>query len=144
MVCLGNICRSPMAEGLLRHKGREQNLGVLVDSAGTANYHIGKAPDARMVQTAQKNGVDIGGLRARQFVLKDFDEFDRIFAMDKENYGHILSLAKNDAQTSKVSLILNDEQNVPDPYYGSLSDFQAVFDILDLATNGIIDNIKHE
>ena len=85
MVCLGNICRSPMAEGLLRHKVRQLNLEVETDSAGTAGYHIGSKPDQRMIDTAAQFGVEISDLRARQFNVNDFDEFDFIFAMDQEN-----------------------------------------------------------
>ena len=122
MVCLGNICRSPMADGLMRKKVKDHNLDVYVDSAGTANYHVGGAPDKRMTQTAKRKGVDISGLQARQFVVSDFDTFDLIYAMDQSNYDNIIRLARNEHDLNKVQLILEllpnqNEIEVPDPYY---------------------------
>ncbi len=148
MVCLGNICRSPMADGLLRRKVKEENLAVFVDSAGTANYHIGKKPDQRMCQTAIANQTNINDLRARQFVVEDFDLFDRIYAMDKENQTNILRLARNSQDKEKVELILNElnpgsDQGVPDPYYGTSKDFQEVYSLLDHATDVVISKIKN-
>jgi protein-tyrosine phosphatase len=148
MVCLGNICRSPMADGLLRRKVMEEKLNVFVDSAGTANYHIGKQPDARMCQTAKINHTNIDDLRARQFVIEDFDSFDKIYAMDEENQKNILRLARNSSDEAKVVLILNEinagkNQGVPDPYYGSLADFQEVYTLLDHATDVVISKIKN-
>jgi protein-tyrosine phosphatase len=148
MVCLGNICRSPMADGLLRRKVMEENLDVIVDSAGTANYHIGKKPDIRMCQTAKTNLTNIDDLRARQFVIADFDAFDKIYAMDEENQKNILRLARNTADKNKVELILNEmnpgkNQGVPDPYYGSQADFQEVYTLLDHATDVVIRKIKN-
>lgn len=148
MVCLGNICRSPMADGLLRRKVKENNLDVLVDSAGTANYHIGKKPDHRMCQTAQANQTNIDELRARQFTVDDFQKFDQIYAMDQENYRNIIKLAPNNADVSKVKLILNElfpDENkaVPDPFYGTQKDFQEVYDLLDHATDVVISKIKN-
>mgnify|MGYP000070369250 CR=1 FL=1 len=92
MVCLGNICRSPLADGILRNKVSHRQLPWMVDSAGTAAYHIGNPPDLRMIQTAKANGIDISGLRARQFTSQDFEDFDLIYAMDKANYKEIISL----------------------------------------------------
>lgn len=144
MVCLGNICRSPIAEGILRHKLQQMKIDhVKTDSAGTSNFHIGEAPDARMRKTAVKNGVDISDLKARQFVQKDFDEFDLIYAMDQSNYQNIVSLARNEDDVSKVKLILDEifpgeKREVPDPYYGGEEGFQHVFDLLDDVTNQII------
>ena len=122
MVCLGNICRSPIAEGILRHKLRAMKTeDVETDSAGTSNFHVGEAPDARMRTTAVKNGMDISDLRARQFVQADFDAFDLIYAMDTSNQRDILSLARNDQDRAKVKLILDEiypgeNREVPDPY----------------------------
>jgi protein-tyrosine phosphatase len=105
MVCLGNICRSPIAEGILRHKLRVmKNEDVQTDSAGTSNFHVGEQPDSRMRMTAVKNGMDISDLRARQFVQSDFDEFDLIYAMDNANKMDILKLARNDADQSKSEI----------------------------------------
>jgi len=145
MVCLGNICRSPIAEGILGHKLQEQNLeGVETDSAGTSSYHIGEAPDSRMRQTAKANGVNIDDLQARQFVVSDYDEFDLIYAMDSSNYNNMIALARNEEDKSKVKLILNEvnagaNNAVPDPYYGGDEGFQHVFDLLDVATDVIIE-----
>lgn len=144
MVCLGNICRSPIAEGILRQKAREQGLRIETDSAGTSSFHIGEAPDRRMRTTAKENGVDIDDLRARQFVPADFDRFDLIYAMDQSNYNNIIALAGSEDEKAKVKMILNEvnpESNeaVPDPYYGGEEGFQHVFDLLDEATNVIIE-----
>jgi protein-tyrosine phosphatase len=144
MVCLGNICRSPIAEGILRHKLRVmKNEDVQTDSAGTSNFHVGEQPDSRMRMTAVKNGMDISDLRARQFVQSDFDEFDLIYAMDNANKLDILKLARNDADRAKVKLILDEiypgeNREVPDPYYGGDEGFQQVFDMLDDATDQLI------
>lgn len=148
MVCLGNICRSPMADGLLRKKVREENLDVFVDSAGTSDYHTGAAPDQRMQATAKKSGYPIDELRARQFSVQDFDDFDLIYAMDSSNYNNILSLARNENDSFKVRLILNElypgeNRAVPDPYFGGEQGFTEVFQMLDEATDVIINNLKN-
>ncbi|WP_028281849.1 low molecular weight protein-tyrosine-phosphatase [Olleya marilimosa] len=140
MVCLGNICRSPLAEGILQSK-LDNNLFV-VDSAGTSSYHIGNKPDPRSIAIAKKKGIDITQQQARQFVKQDFLDFDIIYAMDNSNYNNIIALAENDKQKSKVNLILNEsypEQNldVPDPYYGGDKGFETVFNMLDEACNKI-------
>jgi protein-tyrosine phosphatase len=134
MVCLGNICRSPLAEGLLAAKLPKNKF--FVDSAGTGNYHIGKQPDQRSVLTAEKNGLDISYQKARQFTPRDFDDFDYIYVMDNTNYDDVISLAKNEQQKSKVQLILNelfpgDNVDVPDPYYGLQNGFDMVYEMLD-------------
>jgi len=149
MVCLGNICRSPMADGLLRKKVQEHKLDVHVDSAGTANYHVGGAPDARMTETAKRKDVDISGLQARQFVVSDFDTFDLIYVMDHSNYDNVVRLARNEANRSKVQLILEllpnqPEIEVPDPYYGGQDGFEHVFDLLDKTTDIILNNLRNE
>lgn len=148
MVCLGNICRSPMADGLLRRKVKEQNLNVLVDSAGTANYHIGSPPDHRMIETAKSRGTDIHNLSARQFSQKDFQDFDLIYVMDESNLSNVIKLTTNSTEQQKVKLILeelypNENRRVPDPYYGSMQDFMDIYDLLDEVTDVIIEKIKN-
>ena len=148
MVCLGNICRSPLADGLLRRKVQEEKLDVFVDSAGTANYHIGKQPDSRMCQIAKDNLTNIDDLSARQFVVQDFDLFDKIYAMDQENKTNILRLARDENDIAKVELILNElnpgkNDGVPDPYYGTFADFQEVYTLLDHATDVVLSKIKN-
>ena len=143
MVCLGNICRSPLAEGILRNK--ISNLNVTVDSAGTAGYHIGSKPDPRAIDIAKKNNIDISTLRARKFERSDFINFDKIYVMDKNNYYDIIGLAENKDQTSKVILItdvLDSDSFVPDPYYGELADFEKVFNLLDKICHKIANKIE--
>ena len=145
MVCLGNICRSPLAEGILQSK-LDNNLFV-VDSAGTSSYHIGNKPDPRSIAIAKKKGIDITQQQARQFVKQDFLDFDIIYAMDNSNYNNIIALAENDIQKSKVNLILNESQpnlnlDVPDPYYGGDKGFETVFNMLDDACNKIKIRLK--
>lgn len=139
MVCLGNICRSPLAEGILKSKVNPQN--VFVDSAGTAGYHIGNAPDARSIEVARKNGIDISGQRCRQFTIKDFDTFDVIYTMDQENYHNILKLCSTSADEKKVRLLLSETdtstKEVPDPYYGGTDGFNTVFQMIDSACDKI-------
>ena len=141
MVCLGNICRSPLAEGILKYK--TQDLDVFVDSAGTASYHVGNLPDSRSIEIANKNGIDLTDQRARQFSEKDFDDFDKIYAMDTNNYSNIISLARNQSDRDKVDVILNElnpksYDSVPDPYYGAGDGFQIVYDMLDNACDAIV------
>ncbi|MDN3617901.1 low molecular weight protein-tyrosine-phosphatase [Polaribacter undariae] len=145
MVCLGNICRSPLAEGILKSKIDADFVSV--DSAGTAAYHIGKLPDERSIEVAQKHGIDITKQRARKFVVKDFDEFDVIFAMDDSNYQNILSLARNNTDEQKVRMILNETHptknlSVPDPYYGGNEGFENVYKMLDEACDIIANNLS--
>ena len=138
MVCLGNICRSPMAEGIMQNLGGNK---IEVDSAGTSDYHIGSQPDKRMIATAFDHGIDISRLRARQFKSDDFDSFDVIFAMDSSNYRHIISLAKDDNDKQKVKMIL-ENGNVPDPYYGGDEGFEHVYELLHKACQNFLDNIE--
>ena len=143
MVCLGNICRSPLAEGILRNK--ISNMNVTVDSAGTAGYHIGSKPDPRAIDIAKKNNIDISSLRARKFERSDFINFDKIYVMDKNNYYDIIDLAENKDQTSKVILItdvLDSDSFVPDPYYGDLADFEKVFNLLEKICQKIANQIE--
>ncbi len=147
MVCLGNICRSPIAEGILRHKAERANLDIHIDSAGTSNYHIGDHPDKRTIANAKQHQIDISGLCARQFTIADFDEFDYIFAMDSSNYADIISLARNDQDRYKVELILNrvypnSNMSVPDPYFGGEQGFENVYILLDKACDVIIESLK--
>lgn len=135
MVCLGNICRSPLAEGIMLHLIAEKNLNVSVDSAGTSNYHIGENPDKRTISNAKKHGIDLSHLVARQFSVSDFDSFDKIYVMDKSNLSNVLALAKTDMHKSKVDLLLNvshpnQNQEVPDPYYGGEQGFENVFQLV--------------
>ena len=139
MVCLGNICRSPLAQGIMQSK---LSKNFIVDSAGTGGWHAGELPDKRSIDTAKKRGLDITNQRARQFIKSDFDNFDHIFVMDNSNYKDVLALAPNEEAKSKVKLILNEifpNQNidVPDPYYGGQDGFENVFDMLDQACEEI-------
>ena len=147
MVCLGNICRSPLAEGIMTHKAQENGLNWEIDSAGTAAYHVGNLPDERSIEVANNYGIDLTSQRARQFNAKDFREFDIIYAMDTENYNNILNLAKNEAEEQKVKLILNEiepnsNSSVPDPYYGGEEGFENVYRMLDLACEEVVNKFK--
>lgn len=139
MVCLGNICRSPLAEGILQSKVGDNHL---VDSVGTGDWHVGEQPDRRSVAVAKKYGVDISDQRAMHFNPIFFDEFDLIFAMDKQNLINLQQLARSEEEQSKIKLILKDgigqTQNVPDPYYDGEDAFEHVYQLLDEATDGII------
>jgi protein-tyrosine phosphatase len=137
MVCLGNICRSPLAEGILKAKKPEW----VVDSAGTSNYHVGKPPDSRSIETARKFGIDISKQRARQFQKSDFSNFDLILTMDQQNYNNVLRMASTDEESAKVKLILNlnkppVNRAVPDPYYEG--GFEKVYRMLDEALENLV------
>ena len=147
MVCLGNICRSPLAEGILREKLLKNNLDIIVDSAGTSGLHAGEGPDYRMCATAKMFNLNIDDIKSRKFVVQDFDTFDLIYAMDSSNYNNILSLAQTLSDKSKVNLILNElypnkNMAVPDPYYGGEQGFIDVYNLLNEATDKIIEKIK--
>lgn len=142
MVCLGNICRSPLAEGILRDKAEKLNLDINIDSAGTSNYHIGQHPDNRTVLNAKKHGIDISKLTGRQFQVEDFDKFDTIFVMDSSNYADVIALARNENDKRKVEMILNrvypnSNMAVPDPYFGGEQGFENVFILLEKACDVI-------
>ncbi|MEI6866753.1 low molecular weight protein-tyrosine-phosphatase [Flavicella sp.] len=146
MVCLGNICRSPLAEGILKSKMSSEN--VIVDSAGTAAYHIGNLPDSRSIEIAKKHGIDITPQRARAFLVSDFKSFDYIFVMDRSNYNNIISLAENSSEIAKVKMILNelhagDNLEVPDPYYGGNGGFENVYQLLDASCDIIAKKITN-
>lgn len=129
MVCLGNICRSPLAEGIMQHLVKQKGLNWSVDSAGTGGYHIGSKPDSRSIKVARDHGIDISNQAARKFSVDDFENFDHIIVMDYQNYEDIIALAKSDTQRQKVSLFLEDDI-VPDPYYDD-SLFEPVFQLIE-------------
>lgn len=136
MVCLGNICRSPLAEGILRAK--VDATQVVVDSAGTGGWHAGELPDSRSIAVARKNGLDITYQRARKFKKEDLDLFDRIYVMDNSNYRDVIQMADTPIHREKVELILNlvfpgENVDVPDPYYGGDQGFDRVYAMLEEA-----------
>jgi protein-tyrosine phosphatase len=147
-VCLGNICRSPTAEGVLKYllASEAPQLKVEIDSAGTGNYHAGAAPDPRSQRAAMRRGIDLSGLRARQVVPADFARFDRILAMDNDN---LRALQAQKPKTSKAELRLfldyaehAGSREVPDPYGGDRDDFEHVLDLITLASRGLIADLK--
>jgi len=147
MVCLGNICRSPIAHGILQHKIKKHGLNWTVDSAGTGSWHAGELPDPRSIGVAKSNGIDITDQRARQFQKSDFNDFDVIYAMDASNYNDIRNLASTENDKEKVRMILNEShpgenRRVPDPYYGGEDGFENVFKMLDEATTKIISRLR--
>jgi|25BtaG_2_1085352.scaffolds.fasta_scaffold06114_2 protein-tyrosine phosphatase len=147
MVCLGNICRSPLAEGILKSKVDQSQ--VFVDSAGTGDYHIDDSPDPRSIAIAKKNNLDITYQRGRQFQAEDFDKFDRIYVMDNQNFKDVISLARNDDDRAKVQLILDEifpaeNVDVPDPYFGGEHGFENVYQMLNEACEKIANQLKEE
>ena len=141
MVCLGNICRSPLAEGILKSKLSPEKY--YIDSAGTASFHIGIAPDPRSIEVASKNNLDISRQRARAFKKEDFHVFDKIFVMDQNNYNDVINLSSSEEEKNKVQLILN-KSEVPDPYYGDAPSFKLVFDLLDEACDKICFQLEND
>src|SRR5699024_2123166 len=140
MICLGNICRSPLAEGILKSKVDPEK--VQVDSAGTGNWHVGNPPDPRSIAVAHKNNIDISDQVCRQFKISDFDTYDIIYVMDNSNKEDILALAKHEEHRKKVKLLLNvifpvENVDVPDPYYGGPTGFDSVFKMIDQACDKI-------
>jgi protein-tyrosine phosphatase len=147
MVCLGNICRSPLAEGLLTSKLPKDKF--IVDSAGTGHWHVGKQPDERSIAVAKKQGLDISSQKGRLFTKADFDTFDHIYVMDSSNYNDVIEMASNDEQRKKVKLILNEvfpDENVdvPDPYFGVANGFDNVYQMLDDACEIIANKLLKE
>jgi protein-tyrosine phosphatase len=143
MVCLGNICRSPLAAGILQHRADEAGLDISVDSAGTAGYHIGEPPHHLSQKVARMNGIDLSGQRGRQFLKEDMDHFDHIYVMDSENYNDVRRLAGNKWDAGKVALLLEElypgeNRGVPDPWYGNEDGYHKVFDLVDRACGRII------
>ena len=141
MVCLGNICRSPLAEGILQSKLPEN---FIVESAGTIDMHEGKNPDHRSIETGHKYKVDISQQQSRHFSENDFKEFDHIFCMDQNNVQDVLSLAKTESDRNKVSLILENNQEVPDPYWSEMDAFDNVYHMLDNACDRIADDLMSQ
>lgn len=148
MVCLGNICRSPMAEGVLRHLAQQEERAIIIDSAGTGDYHIGEPPDPRAQAAMLRNGIDISELRARQFSAADFERFDLLLAMDADNLRNMLRLAPSEAHTRKARLIMDLDpthklREVPDPYFGGNEGFDAVYSMLYRACTNLLNDVEH-
>lgn len=148
MVCMGNICRSPMAHGYFEHLVREAGLDmqIQVDSAGTHAYHVGNPPDTRAQQTARRRGIDLSGQRARQAMREDFHTFDYVLAMDRDNHALLADLCP-EGQEHKLRLFLEfapqlTEREVPDPYYGGAEGFERVFDMVEAAAAGLLAEIR--
>ena len=150
MVCMGNICRSPLAHGHFEALVREEGLvgRIRVDSAGTHAYHIGKSPDPRSQDTARRHGLDLSAQRARQVCAEDFDAFDYIIAMDRDNLA-ILDRLATDSSRARLQLFLEyapelAEEEVPDPYYGGPDGFEHVYKLVDSASRGLLAAIRRE
>lgn len=148
MVCLGNICRSPLAQGILEKKSNENNINIYVDSAGIGGWHVGSSPDLRSINVAKKHYIDISHQKARKFSTYDFKEFDKIYVMDTSNYRDLIRLCSNEKECSKIELILKniDSENnpsVPDPYYGKENGFENIYRLLEKACNKIMSEIKN-
>lgn len=147
MVCLGNICRSPLAEGIMRKKLEDSGMDGFVDSCGFEAFHTGETPDPRSIETARQHGVDITMQQARLFLVDDFDRFDKIYVMDHNNYSDVASYARNKEDLNKVDFIMNavypgSNLPIPDPYYGGKSGFKNVWEMLDQASDNIIEQVK--
>jgi protein-tyrosine phosphatase len=149
MVCLGNICRSPLAEGVLKHKAKQAGLNWKIDSAGTNGYHIGEPPHRLSQKVARMNGIDICDQRARQFVKEDFDRYDKIYAMAGDVIDDIKWIAKEKYDPSKVDLFLNElhpgkNLSVPDPWYGTEPGYHEVYKLIDKTCDAIIAKYANE
>lgn len=147
MVCLGNICRSPLAEGILQNKAEKAGLDWRVDSAGTNGYHIGEAPHHLSQKVARLNGIDISRQRARRFKASDFDDYDKIYAMADDVIDDMRRIAKNNFDSAKVDLLLNElypgqNRDVPDPWYGPEPGYHEVYALIDTACEAIIQKSK--
>lgn len=143
MVCLGNICRSPLAEGILQHKANAAGLNWQVDSAGTAGYHVGNPPHHLSQKVAKHNGIDISHQQCKQFVQEDMLNYDRIYVMDSSNYNDVKKISGHLWNEQKVGLLLNElykgeNRNVPDPWYGEEDGYHKVFDMIDRACEKIV------
>ncbi|GAB3933041.1 low molecular weight protein-tyrosine-phosphatase [Mucilaginibacter myungsuensis] len=139
MVCLGNICRSPLAEGIMQHLVTQEGLDWEIDSAGTGDWHVGEGPHRGSVQVAKKYGIDISGQICRLFRVSDFDTFDHILVMDKSNLSNILAMARNDADRKKVRLLLGDKE-VPDPYLTNL--FEDAYQLIEAGCKRVIEELR--
>ncbi|MFH1119775.1 MAG: low molecular weight protein-tyrosine-phosphatase [Bacteroidota bacterium] len=147
MVCLGNICRSPLAEGLMRKKLEDNFIMGEVDSCGFESFHEGDMPDRRGIEVAIQHGIDISGHRGKLFRKSFFDTFDRIYVMDSNNFRDVSAVARNNGDMKKVDYIMNmvfpgSNMPVPDPYYGGQADFLKSWELLDTATDRIIESIR--
>ena len=149
-VCMGNICRSPSAEGVFRHVLAQHapGLEVEIDSAGTHDYHVGSPPDRRTIEAARRRGIDLSSLRARQVGPQDFERFDLLLAMDEENLGELQRRAPSHLHT-RIRLLMEFAPNavsrrVPDPYYGGARGFEEVLDLLEEAAEGLLQTLLHE
>ena len=147
MVCLGNICRSPLAEGILRDKFKKRKIAAEVDSSGTSNFHFGERPDPRTIEVADKHNIDIRSHRGNHFTVGDFDKYDKIFTMDLSNFRDVLKLARSENDRSKVEMILNVSNpgmnmEVPDPYYSGNDGFELVYRMLDQACEIIANSVE--
>lgn len=147
MVCLGNICRSPLAHGILESKTK--HYGITVDSAGTGSYHIGEPPDPRSIEVAMMHQIDISDQRARQFQVSDFDEFDRIYAMDRANLRDLKNLARNPEDERKLRLFMDSDpespfDEVPDPYYDEIDGFKTVYALIETTCKKINTELKDD
>lgn len=144
-VCLGNICRSPTAEAVFRHKAKQAGLDMVIDSAGTHGYHIGKAPDKRSIATGELKGYSFKGLKCRRVEASDFEEFDYIMAMDESNYENLMEIS-NGVNQDRIHYFLDfapgDDKEVPDPYYGGKRGFELVLDLIEKASDGFIAHLK--
>lgn len=145
-VCLGNICRSPLAEGILKKKFEEKGIDGIIHSAGFEPYHEGQHPDPRSVDTAKKHHIDISNKVARLFSLDDFDNYDKILVMDSMNYADVMRLARDESDRKKVDFLLNQvnegsNDEVPDPYYGGPSGFDKVYDMMEKACDRIVNDM---
>jgi protein-tyrosine phosphatase len=147
-VCMGNICRSPTAQGVFRDIVEKAGLGgkIGTDSAGTIDYHVGGKPDRRARETANRRGVDLSDLRARQVTVEDFSQFDYVLAMDHSNYEDLVALCPTGAK-GRLHLFMDfaphrKEQEVPDPYYGGAAGFERVFDLVEEASKGLLAHIR--
>ncbi len=147
MVCLGNICRSPLAEGILQEKAKQAGLNWTVHSAGTNGYHTGEAPHHLSIKVAAENGIDISKQRSRKFTAADFDQYDRIYAMAEDVLDDMKQIAKRSFSEQKAKLLLEElypgqNRDVPDPWYGPEAGYHAVFALIEKACNQIISKQK--
>lgn len=147
-VCMGNICRSPTAEGVFRHVVTRSGMAerIVIDSAGTHAYHVGEPPDRRAQQAALRRGIDISAQRARKVMLEDFDRFSYLLSMDEENLQHLLTLSEP-THRDKVRLLMEfapdfGEREVPDPYYGGAAGFERVLDMVEVASEALLAHIR--
>jgi protein-tyrosine phosphatase len=148
MVCLGNICRSPIAEGILRSKLDREGIDAVVHSAGTSSWHAGENPDRRAIAKTKTYGIDISGQIAQQFTHRHLEEYDYIFVMDEENQREVLRFCRNDEHKQKVDFLLNklhpgSDMNVPDPYFGGEDGFEHVYRLINDACEKIVEELKN-